>query len=177
MNTNFLQYKQLISEETRIGKSNLRLRNVYKISQYKYADGKSRNLADGNAAYVFVIGRVGDVIHALKLNEIKPVEFFTFLSKLKNPRMRVTESNFLHLDETLRNFGNIKTDDGQGIYNILKGTKIYRGNYRTYKLNSLTYLSEVFFEGDVLARYFEPGLSKQEKKQVIKEEELDDDID
>ena len=82
MNLNYLKSKNYneykfstiqtkISEETRIGKSNLRLRNVYRISQYKYADGKSRNLADGNAAYVFVIGRVGDVIHTLKLNEIK----------------------------------------------------------------------------------------------------------
>lgn len=177
MNTNFLQYKKLIREESRIGISNIRLRNVYKISQYKYADGVSRNLADGNASFIFVIGRVGDTIHALKMNEIKPVNFFGFLSKIKNPRKRITDTNFIHLDELIRNFGNIKTDDGQGIFNILKGSPIYRGNYRTYKLKSLTYLSEVFFEEDVLSDYFEVGKSAQERKQVINEETREDDND
>lgn len=176
MDTTFLAYKKLIDSESRIGKTNIRLRNVYKISQYKYADGKSRNLADGNASYVFIIGRVGNMVHALKLNSVKPTDFLSFLSRLKNPTKKVSEGGFLHLDEIIKDYGNVITDDGKAIYNLLKGTKIYKGNYRTYKLESLSYISEVFFQQDVLSQYFEPGLSRQEKKQVIKEEVIDDDI-
>ena len=44
MDTQFLAYKKIIENENRVGKSNIRLRNLYKISQYKYDDGKSKNL-------------------------------------------------------------------------------------------------------------------------------------
>ena len=177
MDTQFLAYKKIIGNEERIGKSNIRLRNLYKISQYKYADGKSRNLADGKAAYVFLFGRVGDVLHGVKLNAVRPTDFLGFLSKLKDKR-KSTGDDYEHLDELLKTFGNIKTDDGSGVYNILKGSpKVYNGNYRTYKLNSLTYISEVFLEKDFLKDFFAPGQSSQERKAVIKEEIKDDDID
>ena len=176
MDTNFLAYKKVIENENRIGKSNIRLRNLYKISQYKYADGKSRNLADGNAAYVFIFGKVGNVIHGVKLNSVRPVDFLSFLLKLKDKRKGTDD--YLHLDEILRTFGSIKDDDGAGVYNILKTSpKVYKGNYRTYKLNSLTYISEVFLARDFLKDFFTPGQSSQERKTVIKEEIKDDDID
>jgi hypothetical protein len=176
MDTQFLAYKKLIENENRIGKSNIRLRNLYKISQYKYADGKSRNLADGKAAYVFIFGSVGDTIHGVKLNSVHPRDFMGFLSKLKDKNANIDDS--LHLDEILKNFGSIKSDDGTQVYKLLKSSpKVYSKNYRTYKLNSLTYISEVFLQKEVLKQYFAPGQSRQERKEVITEEIKDDDID
>ena len=103
--------------------------------------------------YVFLFGRVGDVLHGVKLNA-RPTDFLGFLSKLKDKR-KSTGDDYQHLDELLKTFGNIKTDDGSGVYNILKGSpKVYKGNYRTYKLNSLTYISEVFLEKDFLKDFF-----------------------
>ena len=177
METQFLAYRKIIETEDRIGRNNIRLRNLYKISQYRYADGKRRTLSGGNATYVFIFGRVGDVLHGVKLNSVRPVDFLSFLSKLKAKGLDA-DGDYEHLDEILKKFGNIKTDDGAGVYNILKGTpKVYNGNYRTYKLDSLAYISEVFLERDFLSDFFAPGQSRQERKTVIKEEIKDDDID
>ena len=56
METQFLAYRKIIETEDRIGRNNIRLRNLYKISQYRYADGKRRTLSGGNATYVFIFG-------------------------------------------------------------------------------------------------------------------------
>ena len=115
-------------------------------------------------------------MHGVKLNSVRPVDFLSFLLKLKDKRK--STDDYVHLDELLRTFGSIKDDDGAGVYNILKTSpKVYKGNYRTYKLNSLTYVSEVFLERDFLKDFFKPGQSSQERKTVIKEEIKDDDID
>ncbi len=99
-----------------------------------------------------------------------------FLSKLKDKNANIDDS--LHLDEILKNFGSIKSDDGAQVYKLLKSSpKVYSKNYRTYKLNSLTYISEVFLQKEVLKQYFAPGQSRQERKEVITEEIKDDDID
>ena len=164
MDTQFLAYKKIIENENRVGKSNIRLRNLYKISQYKYADGKSKNLAGGNASYVFIFGAVANQLHGVKLNSVHPREFLSFLSKLKDKRKSIDDA--LHLDEVLKNFGNIKTDDGKQVYNLLKSSpKVYSKNYRTYTLDSITYISEVFLQKDVLKQYFKPV--NQDKKRKI----------
>ena len=75
MDTQFPAHKKIIDNEERIGKSNIRLRNLYKISQYKYADGKSRNLKMEWPKYVFLFGRVGDVLHGVKLKCRKTYRF------------------------------------------------------------------------------------------------------
>ena len=172
----FLQYRKIIENENRVGKSNIRLRNLYKISQYRYADGKSKNLSGGKAALVFIFGKVGTTMHGVKINSVRPADFISFLSKLKKKGKSISEST--HLDEVLKNFGGTRDDDGNAVYKILKGSpRVYSGNYRTYDLTSSTYISEVFLDRPFLTQYFEPGQSRQEKKQVINEEIREDDID
>ena len=68
--------------------------------------------------YVFIFGKVGNVIHGVKLNSVRPVDFLSFLLKLKDKRKGTDD--YLHLDELLRTFGSVKDDDGAGVYNILK---------------------------------------------------------
>ena len=172
----FLQYRKIIEDENRVGKSNIRLRNLFKISQYRYADGKSKNLSGGKAALVFLFGKVGTTMHGVKINSVRPSDFLSFLGKLKQKGKTIDEG--VHLDEMLKNFGGTRDDDGNAVYKLLKGSpRVYSGNYRTYDLNSITYISEVFLERDTLKQYFEPGQSRQEKKTIINEEIREDDID
>ena len=65
------QYKEFLKPEVRVSKSLIKPRNIYRISTYSGGDPITKQGED--ARYVFVIGKVGDKIHCIKLNEIKPI--------------------------------------------------------------------------------------------------------
>ncbi len=72
------QYKTFLKPERRVSKSLIRPRNIYRITTYK--GGQPATKSGEDARYVFVIGKVGDKLHCLKLNPIKPVDFTQFIT-------------------------------------------------------------------------------------------------
>ena len=89
------QYKEFLKPEVRVSKSLIKPRNIYRISTYSGGDPITKQGED--ARYVFVIGKVGDKIHCIKLNEIKPIDFTQFIGKLRDKRIPLTENQMLHL--------------------------------------------------------------------------------
>jgi len=151
-----LQYKPLIESETRVSKTLVLPRNVYRINSYKYSDGKQKTLSGTTTTLVFVIGKTPDKkLSCIKISEIKPEKFFKWLQKLYIKGL--TEEKWIKaekLEELL-----IESDiKGSKIFNsfVKPDTIIYGDNpniYRTYNLTGIKQIEEIKFKKDVLKSY------------------------
>ena len=67
------QYKSFLRPEKRVPRSQIRPRNIYRITTYRGGEPATKSGED--ARYIFVIGIVGNKVHAIKLNPIQPIHF------------------------------------------------------------------------------------------------------
>jgi len=168
------QYKSFLRPEKRIPRSQIRPRNIYRITTYRGGDPATRSGED--ARYIFVIGIVGNKVHAIKLNPIQPIHFTNFIGKLRDRRIPIGSDQALEL--LLKRF----SKDGSSLFesHIKNNSKLYSrqlANYRTYILNSIVNVYEIRFEEDVLRRLFgEPGTTST-RRQVIQDEVNEDSDD
>ena len=102
------QYNQLLTPEGRISKSLIRPRNIYRIVTYKDAEPATKS--GENARYVFVIGKLQDRIHCIKINPIKPIDFTKFLNRIRDKKKAFKDEQYL--DELLKDF----TKDGKSLF-------------------------------------------------------------
>ena len=171
------QYKAFLKPEKRVPRSQIRPRNIYRITTYR--GGKPATKSAEDARYIFVIGIVGNKVHAIKLNPIKPIDFTTLIGKLRDKRIPLAEE--LRLDLMLKKFDR----SGNSLFDtyIKNNSKVYSralSNYRTYILENIVNVFEIRFEQDFLQELFEPGSTKSTRQSVIREEvqeDLDIDID
>ena len=164
------QYKEFLKPEVRVSKSLIKPRNIYRISTYSGGDPITKQGED--ARYVFVIGKVGDKIHCIKLNEIKPIDFTQFIGKLRDKRIPLTENQMLHL--FLKKFA----VDGNALFEtyVKNNSKIYSkslGNYRTYIIDKIVNVWEIRFELDFLQDLFGEVKTPSQQRTII-EEEIDE---
>ena len=164
------QYLQFLKPEKRVPKAQLKQGNIYRI--VRYGGDTKRGI---NARYVFVIGRVIDKgrikVHCLKINDIRPAIFINFLKELRNTKL-ITE-NYFDLSSLLKSFDR----EGSRLFNgyIKNNKQIYNrklGNYRTYFVDKLQYISEVVFEYEELLKIFGEKLPVQK---VLKEDRSEND--
>lgn len=165
------QYKRFLNPEVRVSRSEIRPRNIYRISTYKAGDPPTKTGQD--TRYVFVIGKVDDKIHCIKLNEIKPIDFIQFLNKIRNKQIPIKEDQ--KLEEVLKKFGK----DGKQLFEgyIKNNLKIYStklSNYRTYILPNITNAWEIRFEEGFLKELFGIGTTIEDRKQLIRDEQSKD---
>jgi len=161
------QYKTFLRPEKRVSKGLIKPRNIYRITTYKGGDPATKTAED--ARYVFVIGKVGNKLHCIKLNPINPVDFTQLITKLRDRRIPLTEDTMLHL--FLKRF----SPDGSDLFNsyIKPNAKLYSPrlkNYRTYILDKIQNIYEIRFEQDVLARLFNERLNASEQREIIRDE-------
>lgn len=166
------QYKTFLKPERRISKSLIRPRNIYRITTYK--GGQPATKSGEEARYVFVIGKVGDKLHCLKLNPIKPVDFTQFITQLRDKRIPIAPDTMLHL--FLKKF----SPDGNDLFltKIKNNKKIYSPalqNYRTYFINKIQNVYEIRFEQDVLENLFGEKKTITEQREIIRDEVNDTD--
>jgi hypothetical protein len=165
------EYKAFLKPEKRIPRSQIRPRNIYRITTYKGGDPITKS---GDAArYVFVVGIVDGKAHCIKLNDIRPVDFTNFINKLRDKRIPIGSDQALEL--LLKRF----SKDGKGLFEsyIKNNSKVYSkslGNYRTYKLESIQNVYEIRFEEDFLRQLFKEGSNQSTRQEVIKEEITED---
>lgn len=164
------QYKEFLKPEVRVSKSLIKPRNIYRISTYSGGDPITKQGED--ARYVFVIGKVGDKIHCIKLNEIKPIDFTQFIGKLRDKRIPLSENQMLHL--FLKKFAT----DGNSLFEtyVKNNSKIYSkslGNYRTYFIDKIVNVWEIRFELDFLQDLF-GEVKTPSQQRIIIEEEIDE---
>jgi len=160
---------QLLKSEKRISRSSIKPRKLYRISVYRKGD------PDFQKRFVFVIGfnRGEKKIDCLKLNNINPIHFIKFLNVIKDNRIKITED--LDLNQILMNF----PINGKKLFekHIKPNKLIYSkdiDSYRVYKLDKITYISEVSFEDDVFMGLFSDSKMVSDQINVIKEEIAED---
>ena len=146
------QYLEFLKPEKRVPKNQLKQGNIYRI--VRYGGDTKRGI---NARYVFVIGRVIDKgrikIHCLKINDIRPPIFVNFLKGLRNTK-EITP-NYFDLSSLMKSFDR----EGSRLFDgyIKNNKQVYNralGNYRTYFVDKLQYISEVKFEYEELLKLF-----------------------
>lgn len=161
------QYKQILTPEFRIGKSQILPRNIYRISSYK--DGTPPTKVGLETRYVFVIGKVNNKIHCLLLNHILPDNFISLLNRLRN-KTRPIEN-----DQPLSELLKVLPRDGKQLFeNYIKNNpKIYStilDNYRTYFIDKIQNVWEIRFEDGFLQNVFKEGNTASTRKVDIKKE-------
>ena len=167
------QYKSFLRPEKRIPRSQIRPRNIYRITTYR--GGEPATKTGEGERYIFVIGIVGDKVHAIKLNPIKPLDFTNFILKLRDKRIPIGDDQ--QLETLLKRF----SKDGNSLFEsyVKNNSKIYSSqlkNYRTYLLDSIVNVYEIRFEGDFLRQLLKEG-STQSTRQEIITDEINEDTD
>jgi hypothetical protein len=161
------QYKQFLRPEKRVSKGLIKPRNIYRITTYKGGEPATKSGED--ARYVFVIGKIGDKLHCLKLNSIKPSDFTNFISKLRDRRIPLATDTMLHL--FLTKFSG--TGNDLFLTKIKNNTKIYNPklkNYRTYFISKIQNVYEIRFEQPVLEKLFGEVKTIPQQREIIQEE-------
>lgn len=165
------QYKAFLKPERRVPRSQIRPRNIYRITTYKGGDPITKS--GDEARYIFVIGIVDNKVHAIKLNPIKPIDFTMFINKLRDKRIPIGSDQALEL--LLKKFSR----DGNSLFEsyVKNNTKLYSrslNNYRTYILDSIQNVYEIRFEEDFLRGLFKEGATKSTMREDIQEEVNED---
>jgi len=166
------QYKTFLSPEKRVGRSEIRPRNIYRITTYKGGDPITKSGED--ARYVFVIGKVNNThIHCIKLNDIRPTDFINFINKLRDKRIPIASDQSLEL--LLKKF----SMDGKSLFEtyIKNNSKVYSsklGNYRSYLLEKIQNVYEIRFEEGFLREIFKEGSTQSTRREVLKDEQSKD---
>ena len=169
------QYKAFLRPERRVPRSQIRPRNIYRITTYRGGDPITKSGED--ARYVFVIGIIDEKVHCIKLNDIVPIDFTMFIRKLRDKRIPIGSDQALEL--LLKRFSR----DGNALFEsfVKNNSKIYSPrlkNYRTYILDKITNAYEIRFEEDFLRGLFKEGATKSTMREDIQEEVQEDlDID
>lgn len=165
------QYKAFLRPEKRVPRSQIRPRNIYRITTYR--GGKPATRSGEDARYIFVIGIVGNKVHAIKLNPIRPIDFTNFIGKLRDKRIPIGSDQALEL--LLKRF----SKDGNALFEsfVKNNSKLYSSqlkNYRTYILDKITNAYEIRFEEDFLRELFKEGQTQSTLREDIKEEVQED---
>ena len=159
------QYESFLKPESRVGKANIKGGNIYRISSY---DAITKRGSD--TRYIFVLGRVGKKIHCIKIGEVLPNAFTKLIRKLRNNNVEIKDG--VRLSDLLKKFD----ADGSNIFTgyIKNNGAIYSyklGNYRTYIVDKISYVSEIRFETDFLNELFQEGkMTKGERQDIIDDE-------
>jgi hypothetical protein len=149
------QYRQFIQKEERISRMTIQPNDVYRISTYKYSDGKTRSLKGVDETLIFVTGVYKNVIYGLKLSDLKPQYFFEWGKKI------ITDKEVLNEDKKLVLLSELAPSldiSGDRIYKAhIKNSELLKKPqipFRTYNLNGIKYVSKVYFKKEILERYY-----------------------
>lgn len=167
------QYKAFLRPERRVPRSQIRPRNIYRITTYRGGDPITKSGED--ARYVFVIGIIDEKVHCIKLNDIVPIDFTMFIRKLRDKRIPIGSDQALEL--LLKRFSR----DGNALFEsfVKNNSKIYSPrlkNYRTYIIDKITNAYEIRFEEDFLRNLFKEGATKSTMREEI-QDEVQEDLD
>jgi hypothetical protein len=149
------EYKKFIKKESRISRTIISPNNVYRISTYKYSDGQTRSLRGLDETLIFVTGVYKKTIYGLKLSKLRPNIFFEWTKKI------VKEKDILNEDTNLISFSQLSPPfdmTGDRFYRtyikdsgLLKKPQI---PFRSYKMEGIRYVSEVYFKKEILESYY-----------------------
>ena len=144
------QYLEFLKPEKRVPKAQMKQGNIYRI--VRYGGDTQRGLS---ARYVFVIGRVVDKgqikIHCIKINEVRPPALINLLRELRDTSKKIKD--YTDLASLLKSFDKEGKRLFEGFIKNNRAVYSYKlGNYRTYFLEKLQYVSEVVLETEEIGK-------------------------
>jgi hypothetical protein len=148
-----LQYKPLIQSEDVVAKNLIKARNIYRISQYTYADGEKKTLSGNKSSIVFVIGIADQKLYCIKITQIKPEKFFGFVKNLfkNNATDKSVDESELFSDLIVK-----ASRAGTKIFSVFKNHPLYKGNanaFRTYNIKGINQIKLVNFKKEIIKDY------------------------
>lgn len=149
------QYRPYSGGSNRIPKQQIQPYGIYKISTYNYADGSRKSLKGADETLIFVTGVYQKKVSALKLSNIQPIKFFNWFKRVANnvvDEETLSEKTGLYEIETPMDIGGNRIYDSYIKSNrdfVAKGAA-----YRTYKLDGISYASEVFLNTNTIKKYY-----------------------
>ena len=161
------QYTKFLKPERRIHRSEIRPRNIYRITTYRGGNPPTKTAEESR--YVFVIGILDKKIHCIKINPINPLHFTQLIGRLRDKRLPL--SSDLRLELMLKKFDRTGNSLFDGY--IKNNKNVYRkdfNNYRTYFLDKIQNVYEIRFEQDILENLFGEKTTSSEKRAIIREE-------
>tara|TARA_B100001778_G_scaffold62438_1_gene48881 strand:+ start:41 stop:556 length:516 start_codon:yes stop_codon:yes gene_type:complete len=166
------QYLQFLKPEKRVPKAQMKQGNIYRI--VRYGGDTTRGI---NARYVFVIGRVVDKgqikIHCIKINEVRPPALINLLRELRDTSKKIKD--YTDLASLLKSFDKEGKRLFEGFIKNNRAVYSYKlGNYRTYFLEKLQYVSEVVLETEEIGKLLNIDFNESAQK-VIKEDRSEND--
>jgi len=149
------QYRQYLGSSNRIPKQQIQPYGIYKISTYNYVDGGRKQLKGKDETLIFVTGIFQKKVSALKLSNIQPIKFLNWFKRVANnvvDKENLSENTGLYEVELPMDIGGNRIYDSYIKNNrdfVAKGAA-----YRTYKLEGIQYVSEVFLNSDTIKKYY-----------------------
>ena len=148
-------YKPLIQSEITTSKSRMRVRKLYKIISYEYADGEAKQFRGSNAVLVFVLGIFRKKVYCLKVTDIKPDKFFRWLKTIMFKNLK--ESDFDNL-KWLENLTPKADKAGTKLYgSTVKGKSIMKQTpqpFRTYILPNIKQVAWCEFKMEAIEKIY-----------------------
>jgi len=152
-----LRYKGMMDKGDRVAKTEIQPYGLYKISTYKYTEGKRTNLRGDDETLIFVTGVYQRKVSALKLSNIEPVKFLNWFKKLS----KGDDEALFEGDRTkipLYEFATPMDKGGNKVYDsYIKNNKDFVAKgaaYRTYKLDGIQYATEFYLKNNILKQYY-----------------------
>jgi len=147
-------YRRYIDEKNNVKPNQMVRAKFYLIKQYEYVDGKRGRYSEANAPIIFTlfVSRTKDIVHAIKVTDIRPELIRRFFGKMVNEDTELLE---------------MKGPSSKVYQNIVKKTKIIRDDaYRTYKLSGFGRILELDMEIDKMTPKTNQAIGIDPKSQI-----------
>ena len=130
---NNIKYNKFVLDKRRVKSPSTDMvrARFYRIRKYKDVNGVETTYSDAMAPIIFTlyVSKKKDIVHAVKVSEIKPQKIQKFFAKFVNSKTELIE---------------IK-GDSRAIYNkkIVHSPDVSKNGYRTYKLSGIKQIFEL----------------------------------
>jgi len=127
-------YQKFINDKNRIPQTKMERGKFYQIKKYKYVDGTTGTFSQNDAPIIFTlfVSRPKNIVHAVKVTNIRPDLIKKFFGKFVNEENDLLE---------------IKGGSKQVYQNIVSKVPIVTDEaYRTYLLDGLEHIVELDFD-------------------------------
>jgi hypothetical protein len=152
---NYQRFLPYILENTAIGKTKLRGRNIYKINSYTYSDGEMKTLSGSKSALIFCLGIYDKKLIAIKISEMQPSRFFIWLKSVLKKGLKAEDFNKYTKLENLCIESDLR---GNQIFSSkVKNRAIYKIEpelYRTYNMSGIKNIEEIKLSPDILKKTY-----------------------
>lgn len=153
---NNIKYNKFVLSKKRVTSpsTNIVRAKFYRLRKYKDIDGVEHTYSDIMAPIIFVLyaSKRKDILHAVKVSEIRPEKIKLFFAKFVNKKTDLIEVK----------------GDSRGIYTkkIATTPMIVNNGYRTYKLSGIKQIFELDMDETELTPESKQATGINEKSQV-----------